>query len=151
MVSPAALSRVTLAAQALALRSAYPKSRPKMSRARLSWSYPLKPSVGSCSYDIRLEAHPYRQAKVIVLSPKLQPDSQGRLPHVYDSGALCLNLARVAVLLRVVAFRRCLARRRSCSGGSARAGGNPASVHRASLRPKGEGRRLLIGLRRVDA
>jgi hypothetical protein len=64
-----------------------------MSRARLSWSYPLKPSVGSCSYDIRLEAHPYRQAKVIVLSPKLQPDSQGRLPHVYDSGALCLNLA----------------------------------------------------------
>ena len=84
---------MTLAAQALALRSAYPESRPRISRALLSWSYSLKPSEGSSSYDIRLEAHPYRQAEIVVLSPMLQPDSQGRLPHVYDTGALCLNLA----------------------------------------------------------
>jgi hypothetical protein len=92
MVSSAARSRVSLAAQALALRSAFPASRPVITRNRLHWAHTLRPAAASCSYDVRLEARPYEQAEVFVTSPALQPDDDGRLPHIYDNGALCLNL-----------------------------------------------------------
>ncbi|MBT1620004.1 hypothetical protein KK090_12130 [Curtobacterium flaccumfaciens pv. poinsettiae] len=51
----------------------------------------LQPAPASDHYDVRLEARPYRQAEIFVTSPALQTDEQGRLPHVYNNGALCLN------------------------------------------------------------
>ena len=93
MVSSAGRSRVGLAAQAFALRSAYPDRRPVIRKGRLTWKYSLRPTPASCSYEVRLEARPYMQAEIFVMSPALQTDAQGRLPHVYDNGALCLNRA----------------------------------------------------------
>jgi hypothetical protein len=94
MVSSAARTRVTLAAQALALRSAFPTSTPIVRNSRLLWTHVLQPAPASLSYGVRLEAQPYTQAQVFVTSPELEPDSKGRLPHVYDNGSLCLNRAR---------------------------------------------------------
>lgn len=93
MVSSAGRSRVGLAAQAFALRSAYPDSRPVIRNGRLTWTHSLRPTPASCSYEVRLEARPYRQAEIFVMFPALQTDEQGRLPHVYGNGALCLNRA----------------------------------------------------------
>lgn len=94
MVSTAARSRVTLAVQALALRSAFPTSQPLLRKGLLSWTHTLQPAPATRSYKVRLEARPHAQAEVFVLSPALQPDGAGLLPHVYDTGALCLNRAR---------------------------------------------------------
>ena len=91
MVSSAARSRVSLAAQALALRSAFPASRPSIVRSRLQWIYTVQPAAASCTYRIRLEARPYEQAQIFVTEPALEPDNEGLLPHVYENGALCLN------------------------------------------------------------
>lgn len=94
MVSTAAQSRLTLAAQALALRSAFPSSKPVLRNAQLIWEYALQPAVACDTYEVRLEARPYAQAEIFVTSPALRPDAQGRLPHVYSNGALCLNRAK---------------------------------------------------------
>lgn len=87
----AARSRLSLAAQALALRSAFPSTRPTLRNSRLVWSHALQPASASSSYQVRLEAQPDQQAQIFVTSPTLEPDSLGRLPHVYNNGALCLN------------------------------------------------------------
>lgn len=94
MVSTAARSRLTLAAQALALRSAFPASRPLLRNGRLTWEHELQPAEACDTYEVRLEARPYAQAEIFVTAPALRPDAKGRLPHVYSNGALCLNRSR---------------------------------------------------------
>ncbi|WP_370053432.1 hypothetical protein [Leifsonia sp. EB41] len=90
----AASSRLTLAAQALALRSAFPSTKPVLRNGRLIWEHVLQPAAASDTYGVRLEARPCMQAEIFVTSPALRPDTQGRLPHVYKNGSLCLNRAK---------------------------------------------------------
>lgn len=80
-----------LAQQALAIRSKFPESRPLLARGRLVWRWPIKPAETSRSYDVVLFARDGSEASVFVENPELEPNDRGMLPHVYDTGALCLN------------------------------------------------------------
>lgn len=52
----------------------------------------MVPSPTSRRYRVGLIACSERvQPSVYVLEPYLEPDNQGRLPHVWDDGSLCLS------------------------------------------------------------
>jgi hypothetical protein len=82
---------MSLARQALALRSIYPDSHIRLSPAELVWRGKVTPSSLSESYSLELKLRQGKQPSVRVDSPALAPDAFGRLPHVWDDGSLCLN------------------------------------------------------------
>ena len=92
MGSPAARrAEVSLPVQALALRSVVPDSRARLTPQRLLWHGQVRPSPQSQTYELRLAASPRRTPRITVTRPTLRPDEDGRLPHVYDDGSLCLS------------------------------------------------------------
>lgn len=81
-----------LALQALALRHQYPRSVIHLSTDGLVWRGELKPNPLAEIYLVELFAeNGDRQPDMFVLSPQLRPDPEGRLPHVWSDGALCLS------------------------------------------------------------
>lgn len=81
-----------LALQALALRQHYPGSAIHLSNRGLIWRGELTPSSLAQTYLVEMVAdHDGRQPGMFVLAPELQPDGHGRLPHVWNDGALCLS------------------------------------------------------------
>lgn len=84
-------TELSLAVQALALRSSFPTSAPHLQNGRLEWRHQIQPSDATDEYLLRLDARVGRAPDVFVDSPVLVTDADGRLPHVYPSGALCVN------------------------------------------------------------
>lgn len=92
MVSPVARGRdLSLAVQAMALRSLSADAEVRLSPTRLTWEGRVQPNPLSRSYRLQLDAKPRLTPSVRVLAPALEPDERGRLPHVYSDGSLCLS------------------------------------------------------------
>lgn len=81
---------LNIAAQALDLRRRYPTSEVQLRKQQLTWTHAVQPADWSREYTIQIEAGPSNWPMVQVLAPELEPDSEGRLPHVYPDGTLCL-------------------------------------------------------------
>lgn len=89
-MAPPASRRLGLAHQALALRSRYPdEPPPALHRGELRWRVRLRPMPLSTLYTVQIVVGPSRHPRVSVLDPPLQDRGAG-LPHVYDTGDLCL-------------------------------------------------------------
>lgn len=84
---------VSLAQQAFALRSVYPGSTVRLGPSKLLWRGQLKPSGLSEQYLTEVSLQVGHQPIVKVLRPALKPDDQGRLPHIWEDGSLCLHTA----------------------------------------------------------
>lgn len=81
-----------LALQAFALRQHYPDSTIDLSTRGLVWCGELTPSPLSETYLVSMVAESGDLLPdMFVLSPALEADDQGRLPHVWSDGALCLS------------------------------------------------------------
>ena len=77
--------------QAFALRRMYPTSDVDLKPHLLRWRGVLRPTDLSMEYSVQL-THPRTSApSVLVLEPDLVLDPNGRLPHVFEDGTLCLN------------------------------------------------------------
>ncbi len=82
---------VGLPIQALALRRAYPDANMSLSPTKLVWRGRITPSDLSETYVVELVTSDRRNPPTVrVLAPELQPDSGGRLPHIWQDGSLCL-------------------------------------------------------------
>lgn len=84
-------SSLGLAVQALALQHAYPGAVVQLRPGGLLWRGVVQPTALTYTYTIELRARQGKPPAVRVLSPDLVPDNQGRLPHVYDNGSLCVS------------------------------------------------------------
>lgn len=62
-----------------------------MLSGHLTWLSSIRPTDTADEYEVRLEAEVGLAPEVFVESPELVPDADGRLPHVYPSGAICLH------------------------------------------------------------
>jgi hypothetical protein len=78
--------------QALVLSRTYPDADLSLSPTKLIWRGRITPSELSDTYTIEIAAdNRGNMPGVRVTAPQLEPDSQGRLPHVWPDGSLCLN------------------------------------------------------------
>lgn len=84
---------VSLAQQAFALRSVYPDSTVRLGPSSLLWRGRLKPSGLSEQYLTEVSLQMGQQPIVNIIEPVLTPDDQGRLPHIWEDGSLCLKTA----------------------------------------------------------
>lgn len=86
--------RLSLAAQAFALRRAFPDSRGRIvSGTKMVFDLHLQPTTASCRYAVRIEYTQGRQPRVRVRDPSLRtrpgcPD----IPHTYSADTVCLHL-----------------------------------------------------------
>ena len=81
---------LTMAQQALGLRSVFPGADLTLKPGRLSWTGQLQPCDLSRIYTVQITYALGRYPAVRVLAPKLQAAENGFLPHTYDNGTLCL-------------------------------------------------------------
>lgn len=86
-------ARLSLPQQALALKGVYFGSSVRLGPSRLIWQGWLKPSELSQQYLTEVSLTIGQNPKVNVVEPALRPDGQGRLPHIWEDGSLCLNTA----------------------------------------------------------
>lgn len=84
---------LSLAQQALALKSVYTGSTLRLCPRSLVWRGQLKPSALSAQYLTEVSLQAGRNPVVNVIEPSLRPDEHSRLPHIWDDGSLCLNTA----------------------------------------------------------
>lgn len=84
-------SDLGIAHQALALRHVFPGTTAHIKSDCLTWSGKLQPTDAAHTYTVSLRASQGRVPTIIVTEPSLQPDEDGRLPHVYSDGSLCLS------------------------------------------------------------
>jgi hypothetical protein len=90
MATTARGSSLTMAQQALGLRSVFPGADLTLKPGRLSWTGRLQPCDLSRIYAVQITYARGRYPAVRVLAPKLQAAENGFLPHTYDNGTLCL-------------------------------------------------------------
>lgn len=83
--------RLTIAQQALGLRSVFPESRPVIRRDRLSWTGRLQPCELSRIYTVKITYRVGRYPVTRVLDPQLSETETGFLPHTYNDQSLCLH------------------------------------------------------------
>lgn len=85
---------VSLALQALKLKSYFPDSKYSISTSTLYWRGYLQPTDLSCKYLIRVVYKRYIHPNVFILDPKplISPIGEKKLMHVYDTDKqhLCL-------------------------------------------------------------
>ena len=84
---------LSLAQQALALRRLFPHAAITISGARLTWEAVITPTPISRDYTVRITYSRGSYPRVVVIDPPLQPDKDGRLPHFYREGSICLHEA----------------------------------------------------------
>lgn len=84
-------SDLNIAVQALALRQLFPLSLIRVSAGHLLWRGSVRPSEASDTYQLELEYRRRATPKVKVTAPDLVPNSDGLLPHVWDTGHLCVH------------------------------------------------------------
>ena len=85
-------TRLTLAQQALGLRSRFPDACIDFGRTRLVFIGDLTPSPLSRTYSIQVEYDDNHVPLVKVLSPSLERPPTQELPHTYEEDVLCLYL-----------------------------------------------------------
>ncbi len=71
----------------------FPASRAELRKGLLVWNGCLQPTTFSPVYRIRLVYEGRSEPSVRVVSPTLEPDEEGKLPHIYPDGSLCLYRA----------------------------------------------------------
>jgi len=91
MATMAHARSLSMAQQALGLRSVFPDAHVGLKPQRLRWTGQLQPSDLSRAYNVRLDYRQGRYPAVRVLAPKLESAETGFLPHTYDNGTLCLH------------------------------------------------------------
>lgn len=84
---------VELTSEAAALRRAFPDGTASLKAGRLRWEGDLTPSQLSRTYRVIVTYDAIHQPRTRVVSPRLEPDENGELPHIYPSGDLCLYRA----------------------------------------------------------
>jgi hypothetical protein len=84
-------TEATLAQQALALRQFMPAGSIYLRPTSLRWTGSVRPTPQTHDYQLQISLAPGESPSTRVLFPALQPDDQGRLPHVFEDGSLCLN------------------------------------------------------------
>jgi hypothetical protein len=82
---------LTIAQQALGLRSVFPDTKPVTRGGRLSWTGRLQPCGLSRIYTVQITYTPRRYPVTRVLDPQLEATENGFLPHTYSDKALCLH------------------------------------------------------------
>lgn len=82
---------LSLPVQALALARLVPHGQVRLRPHKLIWHGQVQPTAASGTYDLRLEARRGTTPTVAVTSPALKPNEDGHLPHVYDTGSLCVS------------------------------------------------------------
>lgn len=84
--------RLSLAQQAMILRSRFPQSRVDLQRDCVSWTGTIRPTPCSRDYEVVIVYRRSRYPHVTVVDPPLEPGPRGALPHTYRDGSLCLHL-----------------------------------------------------------
>jgi hypothetical protein len=82
---------LSMAQQALGLRSVFPDAEVVLKPHRLRWTGQLQPCDLSRAYTVRIDYRRGRYPAVRVLSPDLEATETGFLPHTFDDGNLCLH------------------------------------------------------------
>lgn len=72
------------------MRGVFPEAVIRIKRTELVWTGVLAPTPLSRQYTVRISYLTGRFPSVMVVDPPLVPDDDGRLPHVYRDGSLCL-------------------------------------------------------------
>ncbi len=83
--------RLTIAQQALGLRSIFPDAELAMRRNRLSWKGRLQPCELSRIYTVQVTYTRGRYPVTRILDPQLRATETGFLPHTYSDKSLCLH------------------------------------------------------------
>lgn len=91
MATTARARRLTIAQQALGLRSVFPDAKLAVKPDRLSWTGRLQPSELSRIYTVQITYTRGRYPVVRVLDPELKATETGFLPHTYNDWTLCLH------------------------------------------------------------
>ena len=69
----------------------YPHGRSRLKAGVLRWACELQPSEVSRQYLVDLRYAPSHPPRVFVRRPRLVPDADGHLPHIYPDASLCLH------------------------------------------------------------
>ena len=91
MATMARARSLSMAQQALGLRSVFPDADVALKPESLRWTGRLQPSDLSRAYTVRVDYKRGRYPAVRVLVPELVATEAGFLPHTYDDGTLCLH------------------------------------------------------------
>jgi len=91
MATTAHARSLSMAQQALGLRSVFPDTRVVLKPQSLRWMGELQPSDLSRAYTVRIDYKRGRYPTVRILKPELDAAEDGFLPHTYDDGTLCLH------------------------------------------------------------
>jgi hypothetical protein len=83
--------RLTIAQQALGLRSVFPETRPVIRRDRLCWTGRLQPCELSRIYTVKITYTAGSYPVTRILDPQLSATETGFLPHTYNDQSLCLH------------------------------------------------------------
>jgi hypothetical protein len=83
--------RLTLAQQALGLRSVFPDSKSKIKRGELTWTGRLQPCELSRIYIAKITYTYGRYPSTRILDPPLRATQTGFLPHTFRDRSLCLH------------------------------------------------------------
>jgi hypothetical protein len=90
MAAPRGSRRLSVAAQALALRRDHPDAAIRVGSRGLTCVLDLKPTGLSLTYRVKVSYDGARHPATSVLSPHLETFQGHSLPHVYSDGTLCL-------------------------------------------------------------
>ena len=69
----------------------FPHGRSRLKAGVLRWICELQPSEISRQYLVDLRYGPPHLPRVFVRRPRLVPNADDRLPHIYPNGSLCLH------------------------------------------------------------
>lgn len=83
--------RLSIAQQALGLRSVFPDTKPVVGRGQLSWTGRLQPCELSRVYIVQITYTPRCYPVIQILDPQLAATQTGFLPHTYNDKSLCLH------------------------------------------------------------
>jgi hypothetical protein len=79
------------AQQALSLRAYFPGTVAQLRAGALTWRGHLQPTPASRGYLVEVAYNGANFPTVRVIEPRLEPDANGVLPHVFADGTLCLH------------------------------------------------------------
>ncbi len=82
---------LALVREARLLNDHYPQGKATLKAGVLRWTGELQPSEVSRQYLVDLRYAPPYYPRVFVRRPKLVFDADGKLPHIYPDGSLCLH------------------------------------------------------------
>lgn len=84
------MGELSIAQQALGLRTEFPASQIQVSAQALAWTGILTPTHLSRDYTVTLTYRPGCWPTVLIVDPALRCDVDGGIPHLYRDGTICL-------------------------------------------------------------